>query len=67
MRQQFLERWMPSTHAELREALDDIMHYVGSEGGDMDTVYVDLRDLTLVRETLTDGSIAFNIVVRENR
>ncbi|VWX51055.1 hypothetical protein [Novosphingobium sp. 9U] len=67
MTQQVLERWMPSNIAELRKALDDIMHYVGSEGGDMDTVYVDLRDLALVREMLTDGSIAFNIVVRQNR
>lgn len=30
-------------------------------------VYVDLRDLALVKETLTDGSVVFNVVVRENR
>lgn len=67
MTQHVLERWVPSDIAELREALEDIMDYVGSEGGDISTVYVDLRDLTLVRETLTDRSVVFNIVVRENR
>lgn len=69
MTKQVMERWMPSTVAELNEALSEMMSMVSEsgEGGDLDTVYVDVRDLALVKETLTDGSVAFNIVVRENR
>lgn len=58
---------MPTNVAELREAIEDIMDHVASDGGDTTTVYVDVRDLTLVRDTLTDGSVVFNIVMRANR
>lgn len=67
MSKQVMNRWMPTNIAELREALDDILTEVAGESGDPNTVYVDLRDMALVRETLTDGSVGFNIVVRENR
>ena len=63
-----LERWMPSNLSELRDALNEMVHMLRMDGeGDDEVVYVDVRDLALVRETLTDGSVAFNIVVRENR
>lgn len=67
MTQQVVDRWMPSTLAELRDALGEIMAQANEGGGDADTVYVDVRDLALVRQTLTDGSVVFNVVVRENR
>ena len=35
--------------------------------GDLDVVYVDVRDLALERQTLTDGSTVLNVVVRENK
>lgn len=67
MPKQILTRWMPSNVAELRDALAEILTDIGCEGADPEIVYVDVRDIALVRETLTDGSVAFNIVVRENR
>jgi hypothetical protein len=70
MSKEVLERWMPTTVAELREALDQMVALAADEMGsrvDVEDVYVDLRDLALVRSTLTDGSVAFDIVVRENR
>lgn len=70
MSKEVLERWMPTTVAELREALDQMVALAADEMGsrvDVEDVYVDLRDLALVRNTLTDGSVAFDIVVRENR
>lgn len=68
MAKENVERWMPSNLAELRQALDEIVHQLRMDGeGDDEVVYVDLRDLTLVRETLTDGSVVFNVVVRENK
>lgn len=68
MSKKVMERWMPSTLAELREAFDEMVHMLRCEGeSDDEVVYVDVRDLALVKETLTDGSVAFNVVVRENR
>lgn len=67
MSKQVIDRWMPTSVAELRDALDEMMQSAREEGGDSETVYVCVRDLALVRETLTDGSVAFNVVVRENR
>lgn len=68
MSKETVERWMPSNLLELREAFDEIVHMLRMEGeGDDEVVYVDVRDLALVKETLTDGSVAFNIVVRENK
>jgi hypothetical protein len=58
---------MPTNVAELREAITEILTDIGCEGADVETVYVDVRDIALVRETLSDGSAAYNIVVRENR
>ncbi|MGE4404393.1 hypothetical protein [Pseudomonas sp.] len=67
MSKQVINRWMPTDLAELREALTEIVDEVASLGGDISSTYVELRDVALVRETLSDGSTAFNIVVRENR
>lgn len=67
MSKQVVDRWMPTTVAELRDALDEMMREAREEGADSETVYVCVRDLALVRETLTDGSVAFNVVVRENK
>lgn len=67
MAKEVVDRWMPTTVAELRDALTEMMSAASAEGGDAETVYVDVRDLALVRETLTDGSVAFDVVVRENR
>lgn len=66
MPKQALNRWMPSNVAELRDALAEILTDIACEGADPDTVYVDVRDIALVRETLTDGSAVFNIVMRES-
>lgn len=62
-----LERWMPSSLDELIEALQEIQSEALSSGFTFDTVYVDVRDLTLERKTLTDGSAVLNLIVRENR
>jgi hypothetical protein len=67
MAKETVDLWMPSNVEELRDALTEMMTVAREEGADADTVYVDVRDLTLLRETLTDGSVVFNIVVRENR
>lgn len=68
--QQTLEKWMPTTLAELRDAVNEITLWAADELGsrmDAETVYVDVRDFVLVRETLTDGSKVLNLRVRENR
>lgn len=67
MSKQVVDRWMPTSVAELRNALDEIMQAAREEGADSETVYVCVRDLALVRKTLTDGSVVFDVVVRENR
>lgn len=68
MSKETVERWMPSNLLELREAFDEIVHMLRMEGeGDDEVVYVDVRDLALVKETLTDGSVGFNVVFRENK
>lgn len=68
MAKEVMERWMPSNLSELREAFDEMVHMLRMDGeGDDEVVYVDVRDLALVKETLTDGSVVFNVVVRENR
>ncbi len=66
MAREVMERWMPGTLAELRDALDEMIGQVFENGeGNLEAVYVDVRDLALVKETLTDGSVVFNVVVRE--
>lgn len=68
MAKEVLERWMPSNLAELRDVLLELdLCCTMREAPDPTTVYVDLRDLALVKETLTDGSVVFNVVVRENK
>ena len=67
MATEVLERWMPSSLDELIEALQEIQSEALSSGFTFDTVYVDVRDLTLERATLTDGSPVLNLIVRENR
>lgn len=62
-----VERWMPTTLAELRDALSEMLDMAASEGGDAETIYLDVRDFALVRETLTDGSVVYNITVRDNK
>jgi vacuolar-type H+-ATPase subunit E/Vma4 len=68
MAQQVMDRWMPTTVDELRDALGEMMEQAMCEGCEGDhTVYLDVRDLALVKQTLTDGSVVFNVVVRENK
>lgn len=68
MAKEVLERWMPSNLAELRDAVQEMVSAAYEQGeGDLDVVYVDLRDLALVKEVLTDGSVVFNVVARENK
>ncbi len=62
-----IERWMPTTLSELRDALNEMMTEAGCEGHDADTVYLDVRDFTLSKQTLTDGSVVLNVTVRENK
>lgn len=65
MSKEVLERWMPSTLAELREALDEMVSQSYENGhADLETVYVDMRDIVLVKETLSDGSAVLNVTVR---
>lgn len=69
---QVLERWMPTTLAELRDALDEIENMAASltEDGthpDGDTIYVNVRHLALVGNKLTDGSVTYDIIIRENK
>ncbi|MFZ3482102.1 hypothetical protein [Sphingomonas sp. 3-13AW] len=67
MAKQVVDRWTPTSVAELRDALDEMMQSAREDGAESETVYVCVRDLALVRETLTDGSVVFNVVIRENR
>jgi len=66
MPKQVLNRWMPTNAAELRDAIAEILTDIACEGADLETVYVEVRDIVLVRDTLTDGSTVMNIEVREN-
>lgn len=69
MSRKTLETWMPSNLAELRDAVNEIAFWAADELGsrvDAETVYVDVRSFTLVRETLTDGSVVLKLRVREN-
>ncbi|WP_039571421.1 hypothetical protein [Sphingopyxis fribergensis] len=68
MANETLERWMPSNLAELRDAVQEMVRgaFEGGEG-DLEAIYVDVRDLALVKQTLTDGSTVLNVVVRENK
>jgi hypothetical protein len=68
MAKEVLERWMPSNLDELREAIGEMVQLLREDGeGDDHAVYVDVRDFALVKDILTDGSVVYNIVVRENR
>lgn len=68
MSKETIERWMPSNLAELRDAVQEMVRAAYDAGeGDLDVVYVDVRDLALERQTLTDGSTVLNVVVRENK
>ncbi len=67
MSKEVVQRWMPSDLGELITALQEIQEATQIEGHDDSTVYVDCRDLTLERATLTDGSTVMNVIVRENR
>lgn len=65
-----LERWMPTNLDELTVALSEITHLLREEGvpnSDDCTVYVDVRYFSLEKRTLTDGSVAYDLVVRENK
>jgi len=66
MPKQVLNRWMPTNAAELRDAIAEILTDIACEGADLETVYVEVRDIVLVRDTLTDGSTVMNIEVQEN-
>jgi hypothetical protein len=68
MAKETVERWIPGNLMELRAALDEMVHQLRMEGeGDDEAVYVDVRDLALVKTTLTDQSVVFDVVVRQNR
>jgi hypothetical protein len=70
MAKETVERWIPSNLKQLRDALDDIVYTlrVDEDSADDDeAVYVDVRDLALVKTTLTDQSVVFSVVVRQNR
>jgi hypothetical protein len=65
-----LERWMPTNLDELTVALSEITRMVREEGVscfDESTVYVDVRYLSLEKRTLTDGSVAYDLVVKANK
>lgn len=62
-----LNRWMPTSLDELREALDEISLEAKSKGHCDSTVYVDVRFLSLEEVTLSDGSRVVNLVVKENK
>ena len=63
-----LERWMPTSLDELVTAVQEMVRMVREEGVSMDdTVYVDVRYLSLEKRTLTDGSHAFDLVMKENK
>ena len=70
MTKETVERWMPGNLKQLREALDDIVYTLrvdADSADDDEAVHVDVRDITLVKTTLTDQSVVFDVVVRQNR
>jgi hypothetical protein len=62
-----LEAWMPENLAELRQAVDEMISMTYEAGHNPETVYVCVRDLRLQESTLTDGSKALDLKVRENK
>lgn len=62
-----IQRWMPTSLDELREALNEISLETKAKGHSDDTVYVDVRFLALEEGTLSDGSRVVNVVIRENK
>lgn len=62
-----LNRWMPTSLDELREALDEMRVEASAKGHSEDVVYVDVRYLSLEETELSDGSRVLNLVVRENK
>lgn len=61
MTTEIIESRDPSNLEELCEALHDMIVLAKSEGHSPETVYLGLSGVTLVRETLTDGSTVMNI------
>ncbi len=65
-----LERWMPTNLAELTDALREITRMVQEEGvstSEYETVYVDVRLLSLEKRKLSDGSVVYDLVLKENK
>lgn len=62
-----LNRWMPTSLDELREALDEMSLEAKARGHFDSTVYVDVRFLALEEVELSDGSRVVNVVVKENK
>ena len=67
MSKKVVDAWMPSNLVELRDAVQEMLSATYAAGQDPETVYVCVRDLTLVESCLTDGSKALDLRVRENR
>ncbi len=64
MSTEVIERWIPTNLKELREAIDDILeHTKDAEGVDAETIYLAMG-IKLVRNTLTDGSATYDVLVR---
>lgn len=62
-----LNRWMPTSLDELRDALDEMSVEAKAKGHCDSTVYVDVRFLSLEEVELSDGSRVVNVVVKENK
>lgn len=52
--------WRPQTLEEMLQVLNEVAYMSASEGHHASTVYPNKMRVTLVRETLTDGSHVMN-------
>ncbi len=59
-----IQTWVPSTLAELRDAIEEMITEAGCNGRSADEVYFNLRDVALESETLSDGSNVLNLNFR---
>lgn len=67
MAKEFVEKWMPSNLVELREAVNEMFSEAEARGIDPYTVNIDVRDMILKQDTLTDNSTVLDIFIRENK
>jgi len=61
MTKEVVEAWNPQDGEALLAALTEALELAKSEGHRADTVYPNKCRMTLVRETLTDGSHVMNL------